>query len=380
MLNQELKDRFYLKYNSFLKDIPSKNILQDFYISSEMFYKNSCYYYPNREEFNKILLILINYNFKKELFKKDAFFTFLENEHFGSVSINSLEKNLIHLIQMEIDIFMSSIYNSSFKKVDFYQKNNPFKSKKEFHFFIISKILENIEFNPYDGSFSTKNEVYLLEEYFDKVMLQLKEKFDLLEVEDLHREVIRLEILKDKYHLNFLDSSIKKIEKLIERLSPHSDNVKEKKEQFKLNISPQKLSKLFVLFFENNDIQINEEKLKRINQFISNCFQFDIKYSAITNTYKTVSKSIDFLNKKKFKPFIAVLLLFIKLEYIEEKNASKIKDILVSDLKELNAGYIGLSGNLRKVISQDLNQLSINKLIELANFKSFTEITSIVRC
>ena len=136
---------------------------------------------------------------------------------------------------------------------------------------------------------------------------------------------------------------------------------------------------MYVLFFENNNTQINEEKIKRINQFISNCFESDSKYSAITNTHKTKSKSIDFLNKKKFKPFIAVLILFIKLEYVEEKNASSINDILVSDLKEINTGYIGLSGNLRNVISQDLYPLSIKELIELANFKSFTEITSVLK-
>lgn len=378
MLDQELKDEFYSKYNTFLEEIPSKNVLSDFYISSEKFYKES-YYYPNREGFNEILSTLINYNFKKKTFKKDAFFTFLENEHFGLVSINSLEKNLIHLLQMEIDIFMGSKYNCTFNEVDFYQKNNPFKSKKEFHFFIISKILENIKFNPFDGSFSAENEFYLLEEYFDLVLLQLKEKFDSLDIEVLHHEVIRLEILKEKYRFHFLNSSIKKIEKLIERLSSRSVKVKERKNQFKLNISPQKLSKLYVLFFENNNTQINEEKIKRINQFISNCFESDSKYSAITNTYKTKSKSIDFLNKKKFKPFIAVLILFIKLEYVEEKNASSINDILVSDLKEINTGYIGLSGNLRNVISQDLYPLSIKELIELANFKSFTEITSVLK-
>jgi len=165
MLDQEQKDEFYSKYNTFLEEIPSKNVLDSFYISSERFYKES-YCYSKREEFNEILLTLINYNFKKNTFKKGAFFTFLENEHFGLVSMNSLEKNLIHLIQMEVDVFMGSNYNCSFNKVDFYEKNNPFKSKKEFHFFIISKILENIEFNPFDGSFSAKNEFYLLEEYF----------------------------------------------------------------------------------------------------------------------------------------------------------------------------------------------------------------------
>lgn len=50
MLDQELKDEFYSKYNTFLEAIPSKNVLSDFYISSEKFYKES-YYYPNREEF-----------------------------------------------------------------------------------------------------------------------------------------------------------------------------------------------------------------------------------------------------------------------------------------------------------------------------------------
>lgn len=376
MLKQDLQDKFYSKYQSFLEEIPSKNVLDNFYIPSEKFYKNSCYYYPNREKFNEILSTLINYNFKKKAFKKDAFFTFLENEHFGLVSINSLEKNLIHLIQMEIDIFIDSKYNCTFNKVDFYQEHNPFISKKEFHLFIISKILENIDFNPYDGSFSTENEFYLLEEYFGKVMLQLKQKFDLLNVEDLHREVIRLEILKEKYHYYFLDSSIKKLESLIVRLNSRSGKIKDK---FKLNISPQKLSKLYVVFFENNNTQINEEKIKRINQFISNCFESNSNYSAITNTHKTKSKSIDFLNKKLFKPFIALLILFIKLEYIEEKNGSSIKDILVSDLKEINTGYIGLSGNLRNVINQDFYHLSKKALLKFTNLKSLTEITAIIK-
>ena len=377
MLDQTLEDKFNLKYYSFLEENPDEFFSHPFNISNESFYKNS-YYYQNREEFNKILSTLINYNFKKKTFKKDAFFTFLENENFGITDINTLKKNMIHQIQNEVDEFMISKFNCFFKKEHFYQKNNPFKSNKEFHFFIISRILENLYFDPYYGSFSTENEFYLLGEYFDKVMLQLKEKFDLLKVEDLHREVIRLEILKEKHHFYFLDSSIKKLESLIVRLNSRSDKIKREKDKFKLNISPQKLSKLYLLFFENNNTHINEEKVKRINQFIFNCFVFDSKYSAITNTHKNTSKSIDFLNRKNFKPFIAILILLIKLKYVDEKVSLNIQKVLLKDLKEINKENIGLSTNLRSVISQEVYNYSKKDLLKLTNFKNITKIKSVV--
>jgi hypothetical protein len=378
MFDQELKDKFYSKYYSFLEETSNKIIKKEFYVPKEGS-RESSYYFRNREEFNKILSILINFNFKKKTFKKDAFFTFLENEYFGLASVNTLEKNLVHQIQMEVDIFMTSKYNCFFRREDFYQKNNPFKSNKEFHFFIISKILENIEFNPHYARFSAENEFYLLEEYFDKVMLQLKQKFDSLETENLHREVIRLEILKDKYHFYFLNSSIKKIEKLIDRLNSRSDKIKEGKDKLKLNISPQKLSKLYVLFFENNNTQINEEKIKRINQFISNCFVSDSKYSAITNTHYNTSKSIDFLVRKNFNPFIAVLIFLIRKKYIGEKRHLNIQNILLKDLKEINKEGIGLSTALRGVISKKIIPLSDKELIKLTKFNSLVDIKNIIK-
>lgn len=376
MLDQELKDKFYSKYYRFLEEIPIKTIEKEFYIPEEG-PRETSYYFRNREEFNKILSTLINYNFKKETFKKDAFFTFLKNEQFGYAGINTLNKNFIHQIQIEVDLFVISKYSYFIKNVDFYEKNKPFKSNKEFYFFIVSKILENIKFNPYDTSFSTDNEFYLLEEYFDKVILQLKQKFDTLNIEALHHEVIRLEILKDEYHFYFLNSSIKKIEKLIERLNSRPDKIIENK--FKLNVSPQKLSKLYVHFFENNNTQINEEKIKRINQFIANCFVADSKYSAITNTHKTISKSIDFFSKENFKPFISLLIFLMRKKYVDEKGPSNIQKILLSDLKEINDGYIGLSTGLRGVISEKKISSTDKELIKLTKFKNFIEIRNIIK-
>ena len=341
MLDQKLQDKFYTKYHSFLEEIPSKNVLSDFYISSERLYKESCYYYPNREGFNEILSTLINYNFKKKTFKKDAFFTFLENEHFGLVSINSLEINLIHLIQMEIDIFMGSNYNCFFNKVNFYQKNNPFKSKKEFHFFIISKILENIEFYPCDGSFSTKNKLYLLEEYFGLVLLQLKEKFDLLKVEDLHREVVRLEILKEKYHFYFLDSSIKKLDGLIVRLNSRSDSLREEikeinqdtnnislvdrdLERIQTTLVIKTLEDIFNDFFELNELVYNEFEKKEIKQLIQIFFG--------TVKEEEVNRLIDisFIPKDFRKDFVRIFLYLLEKGKIITK-----KTLLIETLCEV---------------------------------------------
>ncbi|WP_299670379.1 hypothetical protein [uncultured Polaribacter sp.] len=367
MLDQELKDKFYSKYQSFLEEIPSKNVLDNFYIPSEKFYKNSCYYYPNREKFNEILSTLINYNFKKKTFKKEAFFTFLENEYFGLTSINTLEKNLIYQIQIEVDMFMGSNYNCSFNKVNFYQKNNPFKSEKEFHFFIISKILENIDFNPYDGSFSTENEFYLLEEYFDKVMLQLKQKFDILKVEDLHREVIRLEILKEKHLFYFLDSSIKKLESLIVRLNSRSDSLLEEIkeinqdsnntslvdkdiERIQTTLVIKTLEDIFNDFFKLNELVYNEFEKKKIKELIQISF-------GIVNDLE-VNKQIDvsFIPKNFRKDFVRIFLYLLEKGKIITK-----KTLLIETL----CGVIKTDGFSRRTL------FKINSKEALVKFENY---------
>jgi hypothetical protein len=376
-MKREIDEEFYFKFYKYLEKPLNKSINKDFFIPEEGPRKLS-YYYKYKDKFNKILLILVNSSFKETVFKEDDFFIFLENQKYGYTNLNTLEKKLIYHIQIEVDKFISSKYNYLFRDEEFYRKNDPFKSKKEFHFFIISKILENIEFEPYNVSFSAKKEFYLFENYFGKVMIQLKENFNSVNIQDLHREVIRLELLKEKYQHYYLDFSIKKIEKLILRLNVLFDKSNNTKEKFNLEVSPQKFSKLLVLFFKNNKTEIDEERIKKINQFISNCFITNSKYSAIANTKNNELESIDFLNRENFKSFIALLILLKKLKYIKEIDALPIQRILVSDLREINKANIGLSNNLRNIISGDLNNLSKDHLLKLTRLKTLAEIKRVL--
>ncbi|WP_428741865.1 hypothetical protein [Tenacibaculum sp.] len=135
--------------------------------------------------------------------------------------------------------------------------------------------------------------------------------------------------------------------------------------------SPLKLKELIIVFFNINNIEIDNDKKLRVSRFIMNCFDTKFKnYSISSQSYE----SINFLNKKILLPFISLLIYLHKKECLKINSAKQIADILISELKHINAPYIGLSNQLRDKISQGLMTNSTNELVKLTGFKYPNEI------